>query len=185
MIIVEGPDGAGKTTLINQLMKDIPGLERGPRASRSKEGPVDSVGEWARQDVASWADRPLAIYDRHPLISETIYGPTLRGGMDPHTLSLLGSGTYQTFLTNSLVIFCLPLDRGVVIRNVETDPDSQMSGVRENAGILWDKYRLKFQEFVTMSRLSDRVNVPVPYDYTLHHLYLSVYMTVLEYKKGR
>lgn len=185
MIIVEGPDGAGKTTLLEKLCDDIPELVRGPRASRSKEGPVENIADWARDDVLSWPDRPLSIYDRHPLISDTIYAPLLRGGMDPGIFNLLGSTVYQKFLTNSLVIFCLPLDRQVVVDNVTNDPTTQMPGVADNAGALWDQYRGAFQNHVAMSRLNPNVRVPVLYDYTMDPLYLSVYMSVLAFKKER
>src|SRR5689334_16478912 len=75
MIIVEGPDGGGKTRLISRLSSDL-GL---PVAQR-----VVSAEAEAMTDLKTWVDLNLiegnvaVLFDRHRLISEPIYGPVLR-----------------------------------------------------------------------------------------------------------
>ena len=68
MIIVEGPDGAGKTTLIRQLQERWPDLAVAPRVvSKDAEAMVD-LQEWVNINLS---DGPqYKIFDRHRLISE-------------------------------------------------------------------------------------------------------------------
>lgn len=140
MVIVEGPDGGGKTTLIKRLTKDT-GLPMHARASDSMTGPVQDLYEWTDQDISTWQWQPLSIYDRHPLLSEPIYGPTIRGyvrpGFERSNNALPG---YRRYLReNALVILCLPpLD--VVTENVHAARD--MPGVVENIGYIYDCYQM-------------------------------------------
>jgi len=67
MIIIEGPDNVGKTTLANQLAKDL-----GVEVVHSIK-PTDFQ---AGVDRLNWmASNPLIIYDRVSCISEAVYGP--------------------------------------------------------------------------------------------------------------
>lgn len=72
MIILEGPDGAGKSTIAERLSKEY------NLPIKSGEGPPKSP-----QDFSERVDRYLSlparyIYDRHPVISGPIYA-SLRG----------------------------------------------------------------------------------------------------------
>lgn len=69
MIIIEGADGTGKTTLVNKLSADY-GLRRLPRAADSLSGPLCSIGAWELQLPAN---HHLCIADRHPVISGLVY----------------------------------------------------------------------------------------------------------------
>lgn len=127
MVIVEGPDGAGKTTLINRLCAEL-GVEIRPRSSTSDHGPVDDVWEWVKRDLITNVDRD--IYDRHPFISESIYGPVLRGemrlGPDPEEQEL----HYGLFLHHRpLVIYCMPPLKQVRF-NVAQNHDGQTDHTR-------------------------------------------------------
>lgn len=122
MLIVEGPDGGGKTTLIARLSE---GLSL-PVADR-----VVSKDAEAMVDLKAWVDSNLhsgfqpVIYDRHRLISEPIYGPVLRKHMepgfeDPHWLA-----SRQRLLRkiNPIIIWCLPPLEDV-LKNVDGDADN-------------------------------------------------------------
>lgn len=134
MIILEGPDGGGKTTLLNQLAGSFPSIARHARASEGVAGPVKDLYEWAHEDVWSWMGQPLSFYDRHPLISEYIYGPITRGTMDArfHTTPLR-----RRFAQRALVIVCLP-PLEVVRRSVSAERD--MPGVSTHIDPIWHLY---------------------------------------------
>lgn len=128
-IIVEGPDGSGKSSLITHLTESL-GLDIHERASTSRGGPVDRLAEWVERDIHSYAGvwRPF-IYDRHPVISEPIYGRVVRNDLAPR-FEFPGwlIGCRLQMYSKTIVVFCMPpLD--VVQANVQATRDSQMPGV--------------------------------------------------------
>jgi len=151
MIIVEGPDGAGKTRLVQKLEQYF-GVEHQPRPVTSKDGPVVDLVEWVEKDLSSqtlamnsgipgtyeW----LRVYDRYPLISEPIYGPLIRGSLPKGW-----TWEWQTKMMGHLknlgvvVLFCLPpLD--VVKTNIAKDLAGQMAGVYANAETIYSLYEV-------------------------------------------
>lgn len=76
MIILEGPDGTGKTTLAERLAKEF-----NRRVQHSGGPPKDQSDIFARQERAmqfALHNAPV-VMDRVPAISERIYGPIIRG----------------------------------------------------------------------------------------------------------
>lgn len=136
MIIVEGPDGAGKSSLIEKLSitLSIPVHER---ASDSVGGPVSNISVWAYNDVTAQPSKPLSIYDRHPLISEYVYGPIVRQHLSPDMLSPTMHLCIRMLARQALVIFCRPPIEEIA-RNVVKAP--QMSGVAEHIGRIISAY---------------------------------------------
>jgi GTPase SAR1 family protein len=107
VLIVEGPDGSGKTTLVNRLCEEL-GVEVRSRASTSDDGPIDDLWAWVVRDMGT--NTNSGIYDRHPLVSEMIYGSILRGEVrlgdeDPHQLVQILEFFYGM---KPLIIYCLP-----------------------------------------------------------------------------
>lgn len=141
MIILEGPDGGGKTTLLKRLCEDTR-LPAHPRASDSLTGPVADLYGWTKNDLKTWDSQPLSIYDRHPLTSEHIYGPTVRGQARPGFEMKNKELAYlrRFFRDHILLIVCLP-PIGVVRENITNDPN-QMRGVVENIDYIYDCYRM-------------------------------------------
>jgi len=138
MIIVEGPDGAGKTTLIRKLSMelDLPIHERSANsdgtATMDKESTRDgNLTLWAFQDVQTIPDQPMSIYDRHCLISEYIYGPIMRGYLGANFLSPVMHLSIRQLAEYSLVVFCRPPEDEIG-RNLCGDDNAsfQMEGVR-------------------------------------------------------
>lgn len=123
MIIVEGPDGAGKTTLIRELSAafDIPIAPR--VVSKDAEG-LGGVGkQWVEDNLAQGFQYTL--FDRHRLISEFIYGPVLRVEQEPGFTDLAWAAeSLRKFRAiGPIVIYCLP-HLEVVRANVKHDDDN-------------------------------------------------------------
>lgn len=146
-------DGTGKTTLVNRLSHEL-NLPIHERASTSVGGPVPNVYEWALRDVAGWDNQPLALYDRHPLVSEQIYGPVVRGIIDPNFHG--DDELWTAFAKRVLVIFC-DTSWDNVQSNLMQDEKSQMPGVMDNAKRLFLVYR-------TYARVFDGIKVRYDYD---------------------
>lgn len=116
MIIVEGPDNSGKSTLIASLVKDLDLL-----IAERPHGVPGSVNDIISRTskLLLKQDQKRYILDRHPLFSEPIYGPILRKKNlweDNPTVH----GVLLTILTNShsegsvFIIYCRPPDKVVL-----------------------------------------------------------------------
>lgn len=131
VIIVEGMDNTGKSTLIKRLAKALPKhrmiISPGPNQADQPQ--------WIRTEIGI-ARTSATIYDRHPLISEEIYGPRIRGISHltqhwPHLWDMLVRDIYPT------VIYCRPPRDEIIKTILERE---QMEGVVENARTLIDMY---------------------------------------------
>ncbi len=71
-IVLEGPDGGGKSTLAT-LLSEITGMPVAPG-----EGPPKAPGEIVAR-IFRLQELDGVIFDRHPIVSESIYGPIIRG----------------------------------------------------------------------------------------------------------
>jgi hypothetical protein len=124
VIIIEGPDGSGKTSLIQKLSSKL-GYEIAPKA----------VGSDAQEltDLRRWVDRSLdggwqpVLYDRHALISEGIYGPAWNGQVrepfqDNYWLCLAMA---RFTLLRPTIIYCLPPVE-TVVENIRKDPHNDL-----------------------------------------------------------
>ena len=121
MIILEGPDGGGKTSLAQQLSKRL----ELPIADR-----VVSKETEALTDLRVWTDKNLrqgfqrVIFDRHRLISDPIY----RAVFGNHNAKLYDprwlAGAMKQFANiDPIIIFCMP-PLEVVALNLADDPDN-------------------------------------------------------------
>lgn len=143
MIVVEGPDGAGKTTLIKQL-QEITGLEVAPRVvSKDTEALVD-LKKWTEENTAKGFQK--LIFDRHRLISEPIYGAQLRAKPEPGFDDLEWFYTQMAtfYEAEPIMIYCLPPFK-VVWENIMADSDNQFfhgnpQAMRAIYGAYFNKY---------------------------------------------
>lgn len=109
-LILEGPDGGGKTRLAEAILAKHSGLTMAEKASSSLKGPVKNLAAWVRHqyDVMDESSTPL-IYDRHPVISEPIYGPIARGGAQPGFAPSPWLSTATLNLqSRTFIIWCIP-----------------------------------------------------------------------------
>lgn len=108
MIIVEGPDNSGKTTLAQRISLATGFEYRRPPTLSSTEGPDGGVFDWWEDQLSLPPREHLtAVYDRCTYISDPIYRlvsgrPPLRNEQE------MTNGLHQLFGVNPLIIFCLP-----------------------------------------------------------------------------
>lgn len=92
LIIVEGPDGAGKTTLVEHLLsvtKDSTSIHCGvPDIPPTRYFTAQALEGW-------WSGKDCVIFDRFHL-SEQVYGPIMRGG---DGLGEVGRVVIEDFIT--------------------------------------------------------------------------------------
>lgn len=134
MIVIEGMDNTGKSSLMSRLCDEY-GLE-GYHSPGFKD--YDLVVSWVLEAFNKDRGIPI-IYDRFPLISEAVYGPTLRG-KNLFNGSPLGIRLQERFRVEvkPLIIFCNPSTEVVEKWNER----EQMRGVVENHKALLDAYVL-------------------------------------------
>lgn len=137
MIIVEGPDGSGKTTLVRQLAEryDLLPVKR-------IMGTDVTAYQWMIDELQTWVPgEPVKIYDRFPLIGERIHGPILRGGMEQafrerEAMRLL----LLRVALDGLIIYCRP-PLGHILGNTVDEPPE----IVENLRRIVDSYNRLFR----------------------------------------
>lgn len=129
MIIVEGPDGGGKSTLVKTLSAEL-GLPVAPRVVGSDTRPLTDLAVWTERNVDQGFQR--VIFDRHRLISEPIYSPFKNHEPTSRFMNLnwVADMTWRFYTQcKPIIIYALP-PIGEVHRNVQ-NPDSDNLVVQE------------------------------------------------------
>lgn len=137
MIIVEGPDGAGKTTLISQLAQEFD-LPIAPRVVSKQTNDLTDLQQWVDKNLQEGFQYRL--FDRHRLISEFCYGPTLRPVQRPGFTDLMWVHHSLRRLyreVRPVIIYCLP-SLEVIKANLENDPDNEV--VRDHIEQIYAAY---------------------------------------------
>jgi hypothetical protein len=160
VIVIEGPDGAGKSTFVSLLAEEL-GL---PIADRSMKGdltPLKKMDEWINWCISSgW--QPM-IFDRFALVSGPLYAPIMN---DPYQLGIYSDLSWmlemeRRFYTEvePLMIYCLP-PLEVVKEN--------LLGDKENAAVA-DHIDRIYQAYVARAALDYGTRYFFIYDYTQGH----------------
>lgn len=133
MVVVEGMDNTGKTTLGKALSDYFSVLLiRSLGHQKNLVIWVDWILEQLRAQQYE-AGRPGVIYDRWPTISESVYGPELRGTYAFQNLTWLDEAFWRL---NPVVIYCRPPKAKIL----QFGKREQMTGVKKNAAELIRHY---------------------------------------------
>lgn len=152
MIVVEGVDNSGKSTLIRALRVVLPDWHL-----QGSEGPPKYAGEMDER-VKRYIDThpSTMIYDRHPCVSQPIYG-MMRTHVDPIDPILI----QQFYVQSPFFIYCDGGERGMKqhIFNPETDTPEHLAAVQENYNHLLGVYRYWAGQHADLSyRIGDSVS---------------------------
>lgn len=141
MIIVEGPDGGGKSALLTRIASDLPHIPRADRFATSLGGPLENLGMLVYRDTQKQNDMDMPqLYDRHPIISEYVYGHAIREReINPYFLYPSAHTLRNVIADHSLVIWCIP-PKFDVAHNVENG--DQMPGVVDHIDKIYEGYSM-------------------------------------------
>jgi len=149
LVVIEGPDGSGKSTLVRKL-RDFDLARQFWCLSSARR--YHSLTEVA--DFINWIQaRPLSaarlVFDRFPIISEWVYGPIIRKSYFDRHLSLQCppvvadiekiAEVIRRLDPEPLIVQCCPLFH-VLQERVHGEP--QMDGVIEHLREIYDRYEL-------------------------------------------
>lgn len=175
MIIVEGPDGAGKSSLVEKLARDLDL----PVAEKAVSGSMQSL-----VSLKHYVDQAIdkgwhpVLYDRFALISSPIYTAFSRRtapqeGFDDFTWSSTAYSRFRDLAPTTII--CLPPFE-TVWQNCQRDEDNKR--LFPNRAVLGSVYWLYFN-------LAARNPSTFVYDYTEHDYKLVLhYCEAMIYTRG-
>lgn len=151
MIIVEGCDNTGKSTLVARIASDLKIMAI---TSRSRPRSIEDIAQYTAEMTLLSCKYPT-VFDRWQPISESIYGPVCRNSwlIDDEAKTALD---WVTAFVNPLVIYCRPPLQAVVGSIGARD---QMEGVVDRVEDLYNEYDERMQEIALVMHV-------IEYDYT-------------------
>jgi hypothetical protein len=147
MIVVEGPDGAGKTTLVEYLCRSF-NLKQGERQTQNRDDIYKTTREdsWKALHEECMATQPPLVWDRLGPWSDPIY--SVHGIPNERECAFT---THEVQFYHAMVrdpqfgtlIVCLP-DLNTVLNNVEDT--HQLPGVVGRTKAIYNSYRVLFSQ---------------------------------------
>lgn len=128
-IIVEGPDGAGKTTLIQSLLDTEP-----TQPVRNKMEDKQDFDQWW-PEILNWHGNVFVpLHDRF-FYSELVYGPVIRGCIKAKMTTIVR--VQKELRSGAALIYCRPSFAAI---QAAASDKPQMAGVLDNLEILVKEY---------------------------------------------
>ena len=125
-IVLEGPDGAGKSTLAKKIA-----IATG-MSIKGSEGPAKSFGEINQRVIKYSLLKTCCIFDRHPCVSNDLYNAILPTDQPTHNIKqeLID----EFYSSKPFIIYCRPDLEGfaTATRSLETDTDEFHRHIAEN-----------------------------------------------------
>lgn len=149
-IVVEGVDGSGKTTLMDQLRVAGASSKKYFVMLRHSCRPYTFADAMRFYDVLRAANHSLTmLIDRHPMISEPIYGPILR---KHNLLRVYNEAQILEMIerTTDVLIYCRPPDN-IIRDGLKSQP--QLVGVSDHIKQLIADYDLLIKHIRTQTRV--------------------------------
>ena len=156
MIIVEGPDGAGKTTLIARLEKQL-GLTREPRAVSAGAEKMKPIGQYVEDELEKGFG--MRLYDRFALISSPMYLSLPNPTFSEEMLDLiwLASAWRKFRQVDPVIVLCLP-EFATVKANVAKD---------ESSKVMWEYWETIYWNYHNWLAVNLQNTSILHYNYTL------------------
>lgn len=152
MIVLEGPDGSGKTSLA-ELMQEELGLEyrRPPKevlsSSQGPTGEPRGLIEWWLEELDKCQTQhnyaKIGVYDRTTFISDPIYRLAM-GGMPQGTIKEMMGGVYYLANYAYVKVFCLP-DFETTLLNVKREGRDKLALPDDKLYVIWWAYHWVYQ----------------------------------------
>lgn len=143
-VIIEGPDGSGKSTLIERL------VELSGYPSRHKGGPPKSYEEARERMRVLFEEDYGKICDRCVVISEPIYGEILRGRSWVTSMDFK-RGVERLIKDNWGIVYCCA-ENDPVPDHKDWKPAEHMSAVQAKLPAIRQMYRNVFNEILLMGK---------------------------------
>jgi hypothetical protein len=157
MIVVEGPDGAGKTTLVKQLVEDF-GLSLAPRVVSAQAERMVDLKEWTEENLRlGWQAR---VFDRFNLISDPIYRaclPTKTWDEQMYATGWWYDAITRFYALKPIIIYCLP--------PIETAVFNVQHGVDDNS-VVQEEIMSIYYSYVARSAIDMAHRNAYYFDYT-------------------
>lgn len=154
MIIVEGPDGAGKSTLCRNLVGSGVATKVLDSPRVAAKGDIDRMKYETRRYLKR--SKEDVVVDRL-LFSELVYGPILRGRSAFSTLEALNL-EHEIIWNKVIVIFCLP--------NSLIFKESEPQFLIDKMPLMVEKYRECANELILHYSCSTKYNWQEPDSYS-------------------
>jgi len=179
LILIEGLDNTGKTTLAEKILGDFPQLHMRPSIGNKHD--LNLIRQQAHDEAMN--DHPLMVADRSRLVSEYVYNPVLQGRELAYPyISWLFWLAHFTSKEHTIIYWRRDMGR---LRE-EFDAREQLEGVAEKLTLL----DFRYEQMMTMLDFlfqvqPDNMSHILTYNFDVQPAQYSYIKNQIEYYLGR